>query len=225
MSEGKERRLLVSYVALRRLIGILGMLLPFVCLFCGWLFAGLPLQDSISQYYHTNVRDFLVGLLIGMSFFLITYTGYELIDDIVTSASALAGFGIAVFPCLLSEASTDPVGIFRIDPRVSDTVHFICASIFFALLAFNSIFLFTRTKKDVPMSDRKKARNAIYIACGVVISLSLAVLGVLLLVKGWEWMRESRLIFVFETVMLFFFGASWLVKGETLLPDPGIGGA
>lgn len=219
MLRKRNKSLIFSYVALRRLIGLLGMLLPFVCLFGGLIFAGLPVQQSISYYYHTNVRDFLVGLLIGMSFFLITYRGHEIIDEIVTTASAVAGFGIAFFPCLVSQSSTVPVGIFRIEPHASNAIHFISAAVFFVLLAVNSIFLFTKTKKGVPMGGRKKARNAIYISCGVVILLSLVSLALILLIMGQEAAQEHKLIFILEAVMLVFFGVSWLVKGETLLRD------
>ncbi|MEJ2664743.1 MAG: DUF998 domain-containing protein, partial [Spirochaetia bacterium] len=88
MFRKKNRSIIISYIALRRLIGILGMLLPFICILGGLLFAALYVEPSISDYYYTNMRDFFVGLLFGVSLFLITYKGYELIDDIVTNTSA-----------------------------------------------------------------------------------------------------------------------------------------
>ncbi len=113
----------ISYKNLRILIGILGMLLPAVCYFGGRLFACLPLQPSISFYYHTNVRDAFVGLLVAVAMFMVTYKGYENIDNIVSHIIGLAALGIAIFPCLFSETSVLPVGFFQIAPKTSNIVH------------------------------------------------------------------------------------------------------
>ncbi len=220
MFRKKNRSIIVSYIALRRLIGILGMLLPFICILGGFVFAALCVEPSISFYYHTNMRDFFVGLLFGVSLFLITYKGYELIDNIVTTASALAGFGVAVFPCLYSSTSTRPVGIFQVSPQASNTVHIACAAAFFFLLAVNSIFLFTLSKKKNAVSTKnKRIRNWIYRICGIIILASIAALVALFLLMPPEQIDEYRLVLVFETIMLLAFGVSWLVKGETLFRD------
>ena len=52
-----------SYLEFRRAIGILGMALPFILLIGGFIFGNNSLQYSLSHYYHTNMRDFFVGLL------------------------------------------------------------------------------------------------------------------------------------------------------------------
>ena len=213
---------LISYLGLRRLIGLLGILLPFVCVAGGCLFSGLSAQRSISYYYHTNMRDFFVGLLMGVGMFLITYKGYELIDNIVTSLSGLAGIGIATFPCLVSEDAAAPIGIFQLEPHLSDGIHVACAALFFGLLAVNSIFLFTLSKGGVPRTSNKKKRDIIYIACGVVILLAMAALVILQLTLPKRFIDDSRLVLIFEAIMLCAFGFSWLVKGETLLKDGAI---
>jgi hypothetical protein len=216
----KNRSIIISYIALRRLIGILGMLLPFICILGGLLFAALYVEPSISDYYYTNMRDFFVGLLFGVSLFLITYKGYELIDDIVTNTSALAGFGIAIFPCLQSSSSTAPVGIFQLSPQLSNIIHLSCAAVFFTLLAINSIFLFTLSKnKNAAPTKNKKKRNIVYITCGIVILASIAILVVLLILFPHDEIDKYRLVLIFETIMLLAFGVSWLVKGETLFRD------
>lgn len=218
MFRKRNRSIIISYLTLRKLIGILGILLPFICVLGGFLFANLPVGSSISSYYHTNMRDFFVGLLVGVSLFLLTYKGYERIDNIITSIIGLTGLGIAIFPCLNSIASTEPVGIFQISPIVSNKIHLISAFTFFFLLAINSIFIFTLTKsKDIPKTRNKKIRNYIYIGCGVIILLSLLILFIRSLV-GAE-VENSKTLLVFETIMLLAFGISWLVKGETLFKD------
>ncbi len=148
MLRDKNENLIISYIALRRLIGILGILLPFICVLGGFLFSHLPMQQSISFYYHTNMRDFFVGLMVSVSMFLITYNGYEKIDSIVSTMSGIAGLGVAVFPCLGDWTSTQHAGIFQVLPNTADTIHIICASIFFLLLATNSFFSFHINQKQ-----------------------------------------------------------------------------
>jgi hypothetical protein len=220
MLRQKNDALIISYVALRRWIGILGILLPFICLLGGRIFSDLSMQQSISFYYHTNMRDFFVGLLIGVSLFLVTYRGYERIDSVVSTMSGIAGFGVAVFPCLSDRLSGQPLGIFQVIPPVSNAIHLVCASIFFLLLGCNSFFLFTLSKnKNAPITGSKVLRNRIYRFCGGVIFASILLLIVILAVWGPEEAHRTGVVLIFETVMLCAFGFSWLVKGETLFRD------
>lgn len=216
---GKVTSPVISYKNLRRLIGILGMSLPLVCYLGGRLFSSLTLQSSISFYYYTNVRDPFVGLLVVVGMFMVTYQGYEAIDDLVSSVTGFAALGIAIFPCLFSETSILSVGFFQIAPKISNIVHLSSASVFFVLLAINSIFLFTLTDKSKEMSDNKKKRNKIYIACGGIIILCIATLVIIELTMNEATIDRLSILFWLETVMLNAFGISWLVKGEAIFGD------
>ncbi|MBN1695622.1 hypothetical protein JW879_09560 [candidate division WOR-3 bacterium] len=218
MFRSRNKSVIISYISLRRLIGILGMLLPFICVFGGLLISGIPIRSSISSYYHTNMRDVFVGILIGVSLFLMTYKGYERIDNIVTAMSGLAALGVVIFPSRYSLVSTEPLGVFQISPVISDKIHAVCSVIFFILLAINSIFLFTLTKnKNIPKTRNKKIRNCIYISCGIIILLSLLILLIRSLIG--VGVENDKTLLVFETIMLLAFGTSWLVKGKTLFKD------
>lgn len=211
---------IVSYITLRRLIGVLGMILPMICIAGGALFAGTPGQRSISYYYHTNMRDFLVGLLVAVSMFFLTYRGYDRKDRLVTWIIGLAGMGLAFFPILSAENPNAPAGLFQIESRFASAVHVASAGVFFVLLALNSIFLFTRHgEKSSRMTKNKKIRNRIYVACGVLILAALAAFVLLWFVRGEAWLNQSRWVLALQTVMLLAFGVSWLVKGETLFRD------
>ncbi|MGA2624487.1 MAG: hypothetical protein ABSF91_11580 [Bacteroidota bacterium] len=164
------------------------------------------------------MRDFFVGLLVGVSLFLVTYRGYEKIDGLVTTISGVAGLGVAVFPCLNPQANLIPVGIFQIAPTISNGIHLTCASIFFLLLAINSFFLFTLSKGPT-ITWSKRKRNRIYKTCGAAIFVCIVALLIFHLALSPEEANESRIVLVFETVMLLAFGVSWLVKGETLFRD------
>jgi len=212
--------LVVSYITLRRWIGVLGMALPLVCVAGGVLFAGTPPQRSISFYYYTNMRDFLVGLLAVVSIFFITYKGYEKKDNVVTWIIGLAGLGLAFFPIRSAENPDAPAGLFQIDPAISSGIHIASAGIFFFLLACNSIFLFTLSgDKNTPLSRNKRLRNAVHRTCGGLILVSLAAFAGLWLVLGKAAMNQSRWVLALQTVMLLAFGVSWLVKGRTLFRD------
>jgi len=227
----KNVNFIISYINLRRLIGILGILLPVVCFFGGWLRASLPLQQSISFYYHTNVRDYFVGVLVLVSLFLITYKGHEVRDNILTTITGFFGLGVVTFPCLLDKeikTSIDcllstgvgcPIGFFQLNPECSDNIHMICSVFFFFLLAANSYCLFTLTDETKEMTDNKKKRNRVYKACGIVMGISLITLVILYKCFN-KFVEENRIVFYLETIMVVSFGVSWLVKGETFFRDP-----
>jgi len=217
MLKDKNQSFIVSYLTLRRLIGILGMLLPLACLLGGSLFRNAPIMDSISAYYHSNMRDVLVGLLVGVSLFLMTYKGYERRDMLVAIISGIAGLGIAIFPCASRVDPSSAVGMFPFTPPIAGYLHYGSSALFFILLGINSYFLFTLGDKE-NWTRRKSIRNGIYRACGLVIFASLLTLLILTLILGDE-LIATVWTFIFETVMLLAFGISWLVKGETLFAD------
>ncbi|HAK44901.1 MAG TPA: hypothetical protein DCO79_03125 [Spirochaeta sp.] len=72
MLRNRNKSIIISYYTLRRLIGILGILLPFICMF-GGLAAGIEVQSSVSAYYHSNMRELFTGLMSCMAVFLLTY--------------------------------------------------------------------------------------------------------------------------------------------------------
>lgn len=187
----------INTLRLRALIGWLGMLLPWiVVLLVGYIPA------SISATWYTNACTVFMIILGAASFLLISYKGYEKKDDILLTCSGIAGMGICLFPCAISTAS-EKVGTFMIDSQISNTIHFICAIIFFGLLAYNSFFLFTKGAEQ--MTKKKKARNIIYRICGVGMIASFLIL-LLPYFRIQVWLTE--------TIALFFFGVSFLTKAD-----------
>jgi drug/metabolite transporter (DMT)-like permease len=215
----KNKGQIASLWAHRRLIGILGMALPFLCWFAGAVFGKIGLQRSISYYYHTTARDLFVGVLFSVAAFLLTYKGRERIDILVNFPAGLAALGVAFFPC--SEDGVlpgDPVGLFRTTARAAERVHMTSAILFFTLLAVNALCLFTLGYRKGKKTPQGKVRFVLYIACGSLILLTLLVLLGFFLAKS-PLLKRSSLLFWLETVMLFAFGVSWLVKGRTIFRD------
>lgn len=210
-------RLRSSYLGIRTAIGVLGIALPVLVSLLGFLELGPAFKGSISAYYYTNARDVLVAVLATIAIFLLSYRGYGRIDDAATNASGLFALGILAFPTYRSDRYVDRVGLFLLNDRVSDIVHTSFAAAFFLSLAFISIFLFTRSR-ETGSSVAKRRRNRLYRACGAVM-----VAAILLIVAFLVFLQRSPLarfkpVLVLESVALFAFGTSWLVKGKAFIP-------
>ncbi len=195
-----------SHLALRKAVGWIGILLPFVLL-GGVLFIfkeeKIPL--NISQYYYTGMRDVFVGAMCAIALFLFYYRGYTKWDNIAGNLAGLLALGIAFFP-------TDKSKPYDLSAKM----HFICASLFFIVLSIFSFFIFTR-KKPNP-TKRKLARNRIYIICGSVMMLCMITILVFFIYFEDDH-PDSTFVFWTETAALAAFGVSWLTKGGTLYPD------
>ncbi len=76
----KTHSLVVSFMGVRRAIGFMGFFLPIVLGPIGWLM-GIPIQDNMSSYYHTPLRDVFVGTLCAISVFMFVYRGYSAIEN------------------------------------------------------------------------------------------------------------------------------------------------
>ena len=187
----------INTIRLRALIGWLGMLLPWiVALLVGYI------PESISAMWYTNACTVFMIVLGSASVLLISYKGYEKIDDILLTCSGIAGLGICLFPCSISSVRGE-VGTFMLDSHTSNTFHFVFAIAFFGLLAYNSFFLFTKGTGE--QTKKKKIRNAIYRVCGVGMIASFAIM--LLPYFRIQW-------WLMETIALFFFGISFLTKAD-----------
>lgn len=190
---------------IRNLIGFLGMILPWLALISTFIygkFNNLPSEFwydySISgTYYFSPV---LAGILTAASIVLICYKGYDWRDELITTISGIFGLIIVLFPCT-SVLESGRVGLFQLDMNISNIIHSIAASIFFILLAVNSLFLFTLGDSN---TKQKKKRNLIYRTCGI--GMAISALLIIFPIPG--------KIFITEAIALTFFGISWLVKGE-----------
>ena len=68
MSQPSENNssLLISYLSLRKAVGVIGIALPVVLVLGNWqLFHSRAFEDSISYYYYTGMRGVLVGESVG----------------------------------------------------------------------------------------------------------------------------------------------------------------
>ena len=195
-----------SYLALRKTVGLIGILLPFTLMLGVFLiFEEDTIQKSISHYYYTGMRNVFVGALCAVALFMFYYSGYDKWDNWAGHVAGLFAIGVAWLPTT-EAGSSDLIGKF----------HFACAAIFFLTLTVFSLFLFT--KKGSNPTPQKLTRNKIYVICGLIMA---ACLIAIVIYHNFIRVENSESPFVFwaETVALIAFGVSWLTKGGTLYPD------
>ncbi len=218
MSIDRNKSLIISYLTLRRVIGMLGLALPVVVVVGGLMQNEPSIQGSISGYYYTNMRDFFVGSLCVVALFLMSYNGYEKIDHIIGNLSGIAALGMIFFPTGMFTGKIVRVGMFMIDDHISTNIHLIFGAMFFLSLSYNSLFLFTRRHPGV-MGRAKKRRNVIYRLCGIVMVLSTVSIIIYMLFFLHTVLARYDPVLILESVALIAFGVSWLVKGNTLFKD------
>ena len=200
------------YLRIRNLVGILGVILPFLALFSAGIaeHANETCRQqwwwSISATYYLSPA--LVGVLVPACIVLISYIGYDWTDNLITTLAGLFGLGIVLFPCAVKwiEPGT-AVGFFQLPMEASHIIHTVCACLFFLCIALNSLLQFT--KHGAVMTEQKVLRNKIYRICGfgMLGLMALFALMKLLGAPGWT-------VMIIEIFLLFLYGFAWLVKGE-----------
>ena len=232
---GTERALAMSYLGLRRGVGWIGLLLPFVLPLGKIAFDGPGLEGSMSAYFYTVTGRVFVGSLCAIGVFLLSYR-YKKWDIIASVVAGIFAIGVALFPTAPNVA--DPTAT----QKAIGIAHGVFAGLFFLTLACMSIFLFTktnpyqtlkarkpadylsmfvvtRTKPGLPLNPRKKERNIIYRVCGYVILACIIGIGIVGIKSIKDHVLQYNLVFWLESIAVFAFGASWLIKGDTILKD------
>ena len=230
-----QNDLVLSFLAIRRMLGFLGLFLP-LSLLATAIFTDEPMHPSISEFYHGQARELFVGTLCAIGVFLWSYVGYppsvigeKPTDKQVSRIAAVAVISVALFPTGDNLAPPGSVmqdcSVFQclVGEARSRAIHYISAGIFFSSLAVFCLVLFRRDGGQ-GQDASKRARNRIYTTCGWTIVACVVALGVYGLVyylqddAGQSRLDSTRLVFILETIGVFAFAISWLVKGETLKP-------
>jgi hypothetical protein len=90
--------------------------------------------------------------------------------------------------------------------EISGWIHNISAVLFFGLLAYNVIFLFTKSSGE--MTKNKKKRNVIYFVCGI--GMAVALVGIVFV----NLFKIYAGTWAVEAVALMFFGIAFLTKAD-----------
>lgn len=211
-STSHDSRLVISYLALRKSIGILGLTFPFILVFGGFLI-NTQIQTSVSEYYHTGMRDIFVGILFAVATFLLAYKGYDRKDAIAGNIAGMCAVGVALIPTTPDNNPTDRQVLIGM-------LHLLFAAGYFCTLAYFCLFLFTKTNTDTPTA-RKLQRNRVYKISGFLILFSIALIALIVALPDQlvEPLMIYKPVFWLEAIAIIAYGFAWLVKGEAILAD------
>lgn len=204
---------LITAKTLRRAVGILGIALPVVVFLGALIVFREGVLGSISGSYHTGMRDVFVGVLWATGIFLFCYKGYEKIDDQVATWAGVFAVCVSLFP-------TTPDSPVSGSVKFIGVLHLLFAAAFFILLSFMSYKLFTKTDLKV-IKGQKRMRNLVYVNCAYIMFACVILMAIVsFLPEGPSLaVKPFRPILVLETIALWAFGFSWLIKGETWWKD------
>jgi hypothetical protein len=201
----------------RKILGILCMLLAPSSILFGLIGKGTNLPywyASISATYYANDKIIMIGLLYAIFIFFSAYKGYDWRDRTCSIIQAITSFMIVAFPCSTTGAP-DKVGLFMLPLSTSNIIHCIGASLLFFTFSFNVIFLF-RLSGPEP-TEKKKLRNKIYLACGIIIFIFMVLQAIYSVTSLFDFIPSWFPITWFnEFVMLEAFGFAYLVKSEAI---------
>ena len=200
----------LSYFTIRIAIGILGISLPFILVLGSIILDGkTEIINSISSYYHLHIGNALVGILCAVALFLFAYRGYDFRDNFAGHLGGIFALGIAFLP----NNTADPSSLIHI-------LHFISAFLFFLVLIYFSVFLFTSSDQPKPYPKPKRNRNIVYYICGFTMLGCLFLIAVFMLwLKNYPCFVNIKPVFWLETFALIAFGISWITKGQAIFKD------
>ena len=207
-----------TYRRIRRSIGYLGFFLPIVLVAFSLIpFFKTSIQTSISSYYYTNLREIFTGTLCAVGLFLIRYVGFKSSrfwknDNLLTNITGYLAIGIAFFPTNPGPCVEKIYTLIPLNKLFLGYAHYGFAALLFLFMAYISINIFTIGQKEnekIPQSILNE--NNIYKICGYLILLFIILTPIF---SHFSIFPSSTLLF--EALILFSFGVSWLIKGRAL---------
>jgi hypothetical protein len=201
-----EAALSAAYAYLQIWIGLVAFTMPIVLVLGNWALGGST-QGSISAYYYTKVGAWFIGSQFVLGVFFLSYNYRPLPrygwDNILSNVACVAMIIVAVIPTVQPGTEGSFGSIF----------HLIAAGLVFVLLAYFAFFRFTMTKAGEPITAKKRQRNVVYRVCGGIIAVAIVLL---LVVVAVDEPKSWHAVLVLESIAIFAFGVSWLVKGGFL---------
>jgi hypothetical protein len=213
--EPHDRTLVLSYLAIRRSIGVLALVLPPTLWPGGWLVFGIDLQENMSSYYHTPLRDVFVGVMCAIGIFLVCYRGYDWIENWTANVACLAALGVALCPM---DPNSDPLQ----QTTPLGYLHTFFGGLFFSTLAFYSLYHFPRGSKLLRFHSRTEQRDSIYRATGLTILGCMVAMGMHLFLAPpgpKAFFNRYHFTFWMEWIAVWAFAPAWLTKGRAILAD------
>ena len=196
-----QKHMLATYANLRLGVAAISIAFPLL-LWAGGAIQGLPLQESMSAYYHATIGDksmrtWFVGILFAVGVILYLYKGYSDRENIALNFAGAFAIGIAVFPMEWNcgaECKTI-------------TIHGVCAVLFFLLIAYVCIWCASDTLHLIKDEARERRFLNIYRLIGA--GLILSPLTALVLTQISQ--QTGAFTFFAEAAGIWAFASYWLL--------------
>ncbi len=220
----------ISYRKLRQTIGWLGILLPLIVYLDALIIGDCHcLQDSISHYYYTVAGVWFVGIFWGLGLVLFFYPSYKnepSHDGLLTSLAGICAILVSLIPTNPDSKDSCAMFAFCIS-SLRNGIHYASAGAMLVIFSYMSICIFTKTAEGndltTPENKWKRRRNLIYIIAGWLTLSSIALIGLLTVIKHFvpNFPIPSKSTYWLEVAALEPFGIAWLIKGGFALTDEG----
>lgn len=214
----------LTYFNVRQSLGVIAAVFPLLLLTGGLVTEGQVLP-SISDYYFSAMRDFVVGALVAIGIFLLAYKGEkhvhrDWLDTLTGFGAGAASIGLALFPNQPHARGIETFFHAIMDDRISVGLHFLSSFVFLTALTLYCLRVFCR--------GAQPRQRRIFVICGWAL-LTVGVTATFAsFVRAFDWFGASfavedlNLIFWLETTGIWAFCIAWLVKGQiersTVLP-------
>ena len=167
-------------------------------------FASTTITSISASYYEGGwSQSIFIGFLFAISAFLLAYNGNSRSEMIWSKVAAVAGLGIALFPCKCGNHA-----------EIIPYAHEIAAAAMFLILAY-FCFGFHRRAKAKGYAQAT-TRAYLYALCGIAILVAIAAV----VFDSWSGgvlsSRIPRLTFYAERTALIAFGISWLLASRVV---------
>ena len=197
-SRDLRRNMMRTYFTLRLGIVLLSFALPLVLLVYSLANFGGVVSGSMSAFYGGVMRDWFVGILWAIGFFLILYKGFSALEDWLLNFAGLFMVLTAMTPC----------NCWGDEALTKNPAHTVFAVSFFACMIAVCLFCAHDTITLVPeKADQERFTRAYYtIALLLFVSPLAAVATAYLSGAG-----DSRVFFI-EWFAVWVFAAYWAIK-------------
>jgi hypothetical protein len=203
---------LTTYMNIRLGIALIGIAFPFVLWFGGQIYARLPLQASMSAYYHAagyggrSMRDWFVGLLFTVGIFLYLYKGFSRAENWALNMGGALAVGVAIFPMPWNTQSTTWL-----------TLHGFCAIGLFFCIAIVALFCSDETLDLIYDTNIRNPARVIARLKFWYRVIGLAMIVSMLLAYSLNTVLKTNFrVFWVETAGISSFSAYWLLKSWEL---------
>jgi hypothetical protein len=207
-SEELREHITATYLNLRWGLVALALALLLILPIGGYILSALPLQGSLSAYYHSGggvMRDEFVGILIAVGVCLSLYKGFTSLENHALNLAGAFLIGVAIFPMEWECGAACK--------RFS--LHGTCAVLFFLCIAYVCVFRASDTLHLIKEQSQVTRYKRIYklLGIGMIVSPGIAVLLSFVLQPHAE---GRATIFFVEAAGVLVFAIYWFIKSREL---------